>query len=68
MKKYKILTTAFVTQYGEWGQEQELIIFNPAQLTDEEWETLSDLPDNVKLSYAIACMDGDKETAKILSE
>jgi hypothetical protein len=62
MKKYLVKTIAFVTEYGDWGREHNIIIFNDDNLTEEQWDTLADLPDSMKLSYAKAVMDGDDLT------
>lgn len=53
--------TAYVTEYGNWGTEN-FIMFPADQLTDEQWQTLDDLPDTQKLRYVIAVLNGDDLT------
>jgi hypothetical protein len=49
---------AFVTDDGAWSQAAEVIIFDPNQLTEEQWITLDELPDSQKLSYVEAILNG----------
>lgn len=49
---------AYVSNYGNWGQE-EVIVFNDEDLTEEQWEMLDELPDYEKMLYVEAVLAGD---------
>lgn len=68
MANYKTLTTAFITEYGEWGKIQDIIVFNHKHLTQQQWDIMSELPDNIKIKYAIACLEGNKIAEEMLSK
>ena len=46
-----IRNIAYVTEYGNWGRGEGLLVFNPDDLTPEQWENLDELPDSQKMSY-----------------
>ena len=46
-----IRNIAYVTEYGNWGAGEGIIIFNPADLTPEQWNEVSELPDSEVLEY-----------------
>lgn len=46
-----IRNIAYVTEYGNWGKGEGIIIFNPDDLTAEQWEELSELPDGDMLNF-----------------
>lgn len=49
---------AYVSNYGNWGQE-EVIVFEDDDLTEEQWEMLDELPDYEKMLYVEAVLAGD---------
>ena len=49
---------AYVSNYGNWGQE-EVIVFNEEDLTEEQWAMLDELPDYEKMPYVEAVLAGD---------
>lgn len=52
---------AYVSEYGNWGQEK-VLVFDPALLTEEQYEILSILTDYDKMSYVKAIINGDDLT------
>ena len=51
-------TTGWVSEDGSWGVSP-IITFHVNDLTEEQWETLSELNDNDKFDYAYAIMAGE---------
>jgi hypothetical protein len=49
---------AYVTEYGNWGNGEEIFIFNPEDLTEEQWQNVDELPDSQKLSYVQETLRG----------
>jgi hypothetical protein len=49
---------AYVSNYGNWGQE-DVIVFEDDDLTEEQWEMLDELPDYEKMPYVEAVLAGD---------
>ncbi len=49
---------AYVSNYGNWGQE-EVIVFDDDDLTESQWEMLDELPDYEKMPYVEAVLAGD---------
>lgn len=41
---------AYVSEYGNWGREQ-VLMFSDEDLSQEQWETLDELPDYDKLAF-----------------
>ena len=46
---------AYISEYGNWGNEEVLILDNNA-LTSDQWQRVEDLPDYDKLNYAKAIL------------
>ena len=46
---------AYISEYGNWGNEEDLILDNNA-LTSDQWQRVEDLPDYDKLNYAKAIL------------
>ncbi len=51
-------TTAWVSDDGSWGAGA-IILLDVNDLTEEQWETLSELNDNNKFDYVYAIMAGE---------
>jgi len=49
---------AYVSEYGNWGQEQ-VLVFDAALLTEEQFEILDEVSDYSKMSYVKAIINGD---------
>jgi hypothetical protein len=49
---------AYVSEYGNWGQE-EVLVFDDALLTEEQFEILDEVSDYSKMSYVKAIINGD---------
>ena len=50
--------TAWVETDGSFGVS-DVILFDPSDLTDQQWETLGDLRDSERLDYVNAIMAGE---------
>lgn len=49
---------AWISEDGSFSQGNELITFDSTELTDRQWEILSELSDSERIIYAIAVIDG----------
>lgn len=49
---------AYVSEYGNWGQEQ-VLVFDKDLLTEEQWEVLDVLTDYDKMPYVKAIINGE---------
>lgn len=54
---YQHLSTAYVTEDGSWSSGTELVVFDVAGLTAEQWDILDSLPDSKKLPFTLACLN-----------
>jgi hypothetical protein len=52
---------AYVSEYGNWGQE-EVLVFDSSALTEEQFEILDVVSDYSKMSYVKAIINGDSLT------
>jgi len=50
---------AFVAHDGSYSQSEEIVIFPTEDLTEEQWDILSTLPDSEKIIFALACLNGE---------
>ena len=50
--------TAWISEDGSYSAGNELITFDGDELTDRQWEILSELSDSERIIYAIAIIDG----------
>lgn len=48
---------AYVSEYGNYGVE-DVFMFDYNRLTVEQWDTLAELPDSVKMNYVRAIVNG----------
>jgi hypothetical protein len=49
---------AYISEYGNWGNE-EVLILDEGDLTSDQWQLVEELPDSEKLPYAKAVLAGD---------
>jgi AAA+ superfamily predicted ATPase len=61
-RTYDIAVSAYVTENGEWGRMENVLLFDDRLLTDAQWEIISILPDAQRIKYVIAILDGDDLT------
>ena len=61
-KRYKLESTAWVSEYGGWARNTQLITFDHNDLTKEQWDTLETLSDYDRIEYVMAVLDGDDLT------
>jgi hypothetical protein len=61
-KRYKLESTAWVSEYGDWARNTQLITFDHNDLTKEQWDTLETLSDYDRIEYVMAVLDGDDLT------
>ena len=60
---------AYVSADGSYSACEDSITFDTDALTPHQWAILDELPDSMKIEYAIAILDGDDEfVAEIESE
>lgn len=60
---------AYIAGDGSYSANEDTITFDTDALTDFQWRMIDDLPDSMKMEYAIAIFDGDDElVAEIESE
>jgi hypothetical protein len=50
---------AFVAHDGSYSQSEEIVIFPTEDLTEEQWDILSTLPDSERIIFALACLNGE---------
>lgn len=55
---FEVKETAWVTADGSYGSGA-IIVFDEDSLTEDQWDTLSDLRDNDKYNYVYAIMAGE---------
>lgn len=58
---------AYVSTDGNYGGEDSLH-FDLSELSNEQWETLDNIPDSDRYYYVFAILNGDEETAKEYEE
>ncbi len=58
-KRYKLESTAWVGEYGEFSFNSQLITFDPSDLTEEQWDKVAELSDHDRIEYVMAILDGD---------
>ena len=47
---------AYVSEYGNYGAE-EVLVFDPTELTVAQWDTLAEITDSEKLDYVKAIIE-----------
>jgi hypothetical protein len=52
---------AYISADGSYSANEDTITFDTDALTNEQWEIVDDLPDSMKMEYAIAILDGDDD-------
>lgn len=50
---------AFVAHDGSYSQSEGIVIFPTEDLTEEQWDILSTLPDSERIIFALACLNGE---------
>lgn len=58
-KRYKLESTAWVGEYGEWARNSQLLTFDHNDLTKEQWDMVDVLSDYDRIEYVMAVLDGD---------
>jgi len=51
---------AYVSSDGNWGGDYP-IIFEPDDLTTEQWQMLSDMTDSDRYEYVLAIIENDEQ-------
>lgn len=60
---------AYISADGSYSACEDSITFDTDALNEKQWQIVDDLPDSMKMEYAIAILDGDDEfVAEIESE
>ncbi len=60
---------AYIAGDGSYSACEDSITFDTDALTTKQWDIVDDLPDSMKMEYAIAILDGDDEyVAEVESE
>jgi hypothetical protein len=63
------MRTMFMSIDGEYGDAEDLITFDPARLSDSQWETVEGLGGFDRYRYVQAILDDDtEEQARVLGE
>lgn len=57
-KDMKDDTTAWVSVDGSYGNN-DLVVFHPESLTEDQWEFMTNIGDNDRFDYVVAVLDGD---------
>ena len=52
---------AFIADDGSFSACENVITFDTDALTNKQWDIVDNLPDSMKMEYAIAVLDGDDE-------
>jgi|LauGreDrversion4_2_1035121.scaffolds.fasta_scaffold527961_2 hypothetical protein len=50
---------AFVAHDGSYSQSEEIVIFPTEDLTEEQWDILTELSDSERIVFALACLNGE---------
>lgn len=50
---------AFVAHDGSYSQSEEIVVFGMDDLTEEQWNILSELSDSERIVFALACLNGE---------
>jgi hypothetical protein len=61
MSRKLISNKAFIGSEGSYSENAEILVFNGNELSEEQWETLSSLPDYTRIKYVEAILNGDKD-------
>lgn len=64
MAKYNHGFTAYVATDGSYSAQEDVLTFDPDDLTDKQWELLQELSDADKFYYVLAILDEDEEVVK----
>ena len=60
---------AYISSDGSYSACEDTITFDTDALTEKQWQIVDELPDSMKMEYAIAILDCDDEfVAEIESE
>ena len=60
---------AYISADGSYSAREDTLTFDTDALTNKQWDIIDDLPDGMKMEYALAIFDGDDElVAEIESE
>ena len=57
---------AWVSMDGEYGQG--VVLFDSDELTDDQWEKLTEMSDGDRATYVVAILNGDEEAVKEIEE
>ena len=57
---------AYVDMDGSYGQG--VVVFDSDELTDEQWEKLTDMSDGDRAVYVVAIINGDEDAIKQIEE
>lgn len=50
---------AFVAHDGSYSQSEEIVVFPTEDLTEEQWDILTELSDSERIVFALACLNGE---------
>jgi hypothetical protein len=59
---------AYVSADGSFSACEDTLTFDTDALTEKQWEIVDQLPDSMKMEYALAVLDGDDEYVAELEE
>lgn len=60
--------TAYVTEDGDYGESEDMLLFHSDALTKEQWTILSWVRGNDRYEYVKAILEGDLETVAEYNE
>jgi hypothetical protein len=60
---------AYISADGSYSANEDTITFDTDALTEKQWQIVDELPDSMKMEYALAILDGDDDfVAEVESE
>jgi hypothetical protein len=59
---------AYVSADGSFSACEDTLTFDTDALTEKQWQVVDQLPDSMKMEYALAVLDGDDEYVAELEE
>lgn len=59
---------AYVSTDGNYGGDDEVLVFDYSELTVAQWENLGQITDSERHDYAFAILNNDEEAIRELEE
>jgi hypothetical protein len=59
---------AYISADGSYSACEDTLTFDTDALTEKQWQVVDQLPDSMRMEYALAVLDGDDDYVAELEE